>query len=405
LALAGLCLIGALTNLAIFDSVWFAILGSLLMLNIIICSLNRWRGIKLAIRGGTVKQKESFYAAGGNCTELSAMHVPLIDTVRMTERILKSRGYRVRTEIDEDNVYVAADKNRFFRIGTYLSHFSLILFVFAFITGGHFGFRESSFVVPVGDTREVGHNTGLALQLISFVDEYYDNGMPKDYRSQVILYKNGNEVKQAFIRVNHPLTYQGIRFYQAFFGPSAEIQVRQEETVIFHGNVPLDSTLLNGGNLRYVGLFDLQKDGIVVRLVSSAVNADDSMIPNGQLGVEVIQNNKQIGLKLMKLNDSQLIGGLEYTFLGESQYSGFQVSKDPTNSLIWIASILFTIGISAVLYFPYRYIWVLVKARSQKDSSLFIRSLPSRSFGNTSEMRALVNQIEKELQISEDKRT
>jgi cytochrome c biogenesis protein len=320
------------------------------------------------------------------------------------EPLLKARGYRVRSKMEENSVYIAADKNRYFRLGTYLSHFSLILFVFAFIAGSHFGFRSPNFEVPVGNTVEVGHNTGLELQLISFVDQYYDNGMPKDYRSQVVLYQNGQVVKQATVRVNHPLTYHGIRFYQAFFGPTAELQVRQAGTVIFNGKVPLDNSSESGGLLRYIGQFDLGQNGLEVRLISSAVNGSDSMIPAGQVGLEVLQSNQQIGLTLMQPNDPQTIGNLEFTYLGASQFSGFQVTKDPTNTVIWIASIFFIIGISVVFYFPYRHIWVLVQAHNQSDSLLFIRSLTTRSFNTTPEIDTFVNQLKKELRIPEGKR-
>ena len=357
----------------------------------------------MAVFGGLVKQKESFYTAGEDCIELSPTLVSTLEANKKIEKLLKARGYRVRSKIEENNAYIAADKNRFFRLGTYLSHLSLIIFVFAFIAGGHFGFRDPNFEVPVGNTAEVGHNTGLELKLISFVDQYYDNGMPKDYRSQVVLFQNGQMVKQATIRVNHPLTYDGIRFYQAYFGPTAKLQVRQAETVIFDGNVILDSTSTGGGLLRYIGQFDLQQNGLKVRLISSAVNGSDSMIPTGQVGLEVLQNNQQIGLTLIQPNDPQTIGNLEFTYLGASQFSGFQVTKDPTNSLIWIASILFIIGISAVLYFPYRHIWLLVQGSNQKKSALYIRSLPSRGFSQ-SEMSAFVNQIKEHLLIPEDKR-
>jgi len=402
LLIAGMSLIGTLTSLSIFDSIWFAIPGCLLMLNILICSLNRWKGIKLSVLGGPVQQKESFYNAGDNYIELPPIRISNSEVEKKIELLLKSRGYRVRSKTEDNNMYITADKNRYFRLGTYLSHFSLILFVFAFIGGSHFGFRIANLEVPVGSTAKVGQNSGLSLQLISFSDQYYNNGMPKDYRSQVVLYHNGQEVRQATIRVNHPLTYGGIRFYQAFFGPAAELQIQRNGSVIFDGEVPLDNTSVSGEAVRYLGVLDLQ-NGLKVRLISSAENIDDTMIPAGQLGLEVLQDGNQIGLTLMQKVTPQTIGNLEFTYNGESQFSGFQVSKDPTNTLIWVASILFIIGISAVLYFPYRHIWVLIQSGKQKTCSVTIRSLPSRSFGNTTEMSVFVTQIKHELQIPEDK--
>jgi hypothetical protein len=67
------------------------------------------------------------------------------------------------------------------------------------------------------------------------------------------------------------------------------------------------------------------------------------------------------------------------------------------NIFIWIASILFIIGICAVLYFPYRQVWVLSQPLGQGSSRLLIRTRAPRGFRDTSELKTLVNHIEKEL--------
>ncbi len=388
----------------VFRSPWFLIAGTLLMLNIFICSVNRWSSISLSLRGGAVKQRESFYTTGNTHARLSAILAPVAEAAMISEKVLRAQGYRICTESDENNIYIAADKNRYCRLGTYFSHFSLILFVLAFITGSYFGFRDSSFTVPVGTNREVGYDTGLSLQLTSFVDEYYDNGMPKDYRSQVILYENGQEVKQALIRVNHPLIHKGVRFYQAYFGRVVKMLVRDKNGQdIFNDNVPLDSSFDIQGYRYYEGFFDLPETGLSIRLISSAVNADAPIIPAGQLAVDVRQGSEQIDLRLVELGTPRVVGSLEFTFLEESKYSGFQVSQDPTNMLIWIASTLFIIGICTVLYFPYRQVWVLSQPLGQGNSRLVIRMLAPRSFNSTSELNNLANQMKKELTTYKNK--
>ncbi|MBI4234031.1 MAG: cytochrome c biogenesis protein ResB, partial [Chloroflexi bacterium] len=70
--------------------------------------------------------------------------------------------------------------------------------------------------------------TNLSLKLESIVDEYWPEGPPKDYRSQVVLYENGQEVQQGVLRVNHPMSYKGVRFYQSFFGQAVVTEVRDQ---------------------------------------------------------------------------------------------------------------------------------------------------------------------------------
>ena len=396
-------LLSSLRLFNVFSSIWFIITCTLLMLNILICSLNRWRSIRLSLRGGAVKQNENFYSTDNDNTyaELKDIKTTAAETAAISVKILKGKGYRTRTENDGNNSWIAADKNRYYRLGTYFSHFSLILFVLAFVGGSYFGFRDQSFTVPVGGIREIGHDTALSLKLVSFEDEYYDNGSPKDYRSEVILYENNKPVKQAIIQVNHPLLYKGTRFYQSYFGPAVKMNVRDENgNDIFNDNVPMDSSFDLEGVRRYEGFFDLHLPDASpsIRLISSAVNTNDDIIPPGYIAVDVSLENKQIDFKLIELGSPEVVGGLEFTFLEASEYSGFQVSQDPMSIIIWIASVLFVLGICAVLYFPYRQIWVLSQPLGQGNSSrLLIRMRSPRGFKSTSELKNIVNQIEKKL--------
>ena len=367
-------LLSTLSLFDVFNSPWFIIAGTLLMLNILVCSINRWSNISASLRGGAVRKNYAFYNVSDSCTELSTGNLPAEEAASITEEVMKTRGFRTRSTSDETGVYLAADKNRFFRLGTYVSHASLILFVLAFITGQYFGFENTHFTVAEGSVRSVGHDTDLSLQLISFVDEYYENDRPKDYRSDVILYENGAAIKQATIQVNHPLSYKGVRFYQSYFGPAVTLRVEDKDgRELFNDGVALDWSLPVQGYQHYEGYFDLPETGMTVRIIKSGSGAGSPMIPAGRVAVDIRVGNEQVGLKLLELGVPRTLSSLEFTYLDESQFSGFQVSKDPTNILIWIASSLFILGICAVLYFPHRQVWILVERSTRENGHLLIR--------------------------------
>ncbi len=390
LIIAGLSLLGALTPLNVFNSIYFAVPSVMLMFNVLICSLNRWKSINLILRRGEITQPESFYKTG---TELKGIRLPSSEAGKVTEKILLSHGYRVRKSTG-DSIHLAADKNRYFCLGTYLSHFSLILFVVAFLFGFHFGFRDTGFAVTEGETRQVGHDTNLSLKLVSFVYEQYDNGMPKDYRSQVVLYENGQQVREALIRVNYPLYYKGTRFYQSFFGTAAKMQIRDEKgQIVFDDGVSL--SMFPEDPRYYQGYFNLPEQGFTIRLIASSI-VDDPMIPAGKLAVGIIQKNQQINLKLVQQDTPTVINGLEFTFQEMLEYSGFQVSRDPTNALIWIASVLFIGGICSAFYFPHRQVWVLCRTEGE-GSRLQMRFLDRASFDATAELNNLIKEIESKL--------
>ena len=78
------------------------------------------------------------------------------------------------------------------------------------------------------------------MELDHFTDEYYLEGPPKDYSSELIIYDNGVEVKRGTVRVNSPMSYKGISFHQAFFGQTAVMDVKDETGAsIFSAGVPL----------------------------------------------------------------------------------------------------------------------------------------------------------------------
>ena len=390
LIIAALVLLGALTPLNIFNSIYFAVPGIMLMLNILVCSLNRWKSINLILRGGEIVQPESFYTTG---MEVKGIHLPASEAAAVTEKVLRARGYRVRKSTG-DAIHMAADKNHYFRLGTYLSHFSLILFVVAFLLGFHYGFRDTGFAVVDGQTKQVGHNTGLETKLISFTSQQYANGMPKDYSSRVILYEGGQQVKEALIRVNHPLYYKGTRFYQSFFGTAVKLLIHDGQgQTIFDDNVLLST---DSGNSQYSdGFVDLPGQGFTVRLINSSA-PNDTMIPAGDIAIGIIQQSQQISMKLVPLNTPIVINGLEFTFQGLPNYSGFQVSRDPTNAIIWIASGLFLAGICAVFYFPYRQLRVLFRTE-ENEGSLSLHAVGRSGSESNTEVNGIIKEIEKKL--------
>ena len=58
---------------------------------------------------------------------------------------------------------------------------------------------------------------GFELLCDNFTLTYYDTGMPKEYRSDLVVLENGKEKMRKSIVVNDPLEYKGFTFYQASY--------------------------------------------------------------------------------------------------------------------------------------------------------------------------------------------
>lgn len=399
LLLSGFSLLGTLIPSAnAFHSWWFLTAGALLMLNIIVCTLNRWGSIKLSLHGGKIVQQENFYTTGVDHIQIE-LAAGSDNLSQITARVLKQHGYRVRSEEQNGTAFIAADKHRFFRLGTFASHLSLVLFVLAYLLGSYFGFKDGNFVVAAGNTEQINHNTGLSVQLVSFTDEYYPDGTPKDYLSEVVVYQNGLPVTQGPVRVNHPLSYKGISIHQMYFGPAVTLQITQNGKTLYQGAIALSSLVNNQGLQRYVGYLDLP-GGYSLQIISSAVNVQDPVIPPGEIAVYVKQNGSQTGVDSLGKGISRDIGGLSFNYQGDTKFSGFLISRDPGNALVWIAAALFLLGIMAVFYFPYRQVWLFAQPQPDGSTRLFLRLGVSRGYNGAAELKALGADIQKQLSVN-----
>ena len=405
ITISGLSLLGAfLPDIDVFHSWWFLTVGAVLVLNIIVCSLNRWGNIAASIKGGPVRQQPGFYAGGGALSGATHAHAGPSAAAGTWESALRRKGYRVRVEKDRSTSYLAADKNCYFRLFTYVSHLSLVLIVIGYLVGGYLGFRDSSFTVTEGEVRAIGHGTGLSLKLVSFADEYYSDGTARDYRSDVVLYKNAQQVDEGVVRVNHPLTYGGVRIYQSYFGPAVRVSVADNATILYQGGIPLNRPILGGSVQGSGGTVDLPA-GLTILVFMPNPSVPDSTVPAGELGVIVLKDEQPVGQDTAQKGVPLSMGGVQFTYESDARFSGFQISHDPANAVIWIGSSLFILGVLLVFCFPYRQVWALFQSQPSGDSHVLVRLSMPRGYNGAGELRALIGSFERELPAGEQEKT
>ncbi|MBI4202922.1 MAG: cytochrome c biogenesis protein ResB [Chloroflexi bacterium] len=377
----------------VFDSILFIGTGFLLLLNILVCALNRWPGIWNSIAHNRVRMSQGFYTYAP--MKLTAAQPPA-QAAETLRRVLKKSRYRVVVSEEAGQYYLFCDRNRLAPLGTYLSHLGLILLVLAYISGQVMGWRHSEFIITEGETQEVGFGTGLSMTLEQFADEWWLSGPPKDYRSDVVIYDNGLEVKQGTIRVNHPLSYQGIRFFQSFYGTSAMMEVQDRDgTVLLQAGVPLAWEWKD----RRVGSVSIPEKDLVLWVVLPQAGAVDPLIKPGEVRLEVAREGSTtpIGIVNLSQGQPQEVAGLTYTFLRERPFTGLQVARDPALPLVWVAFTLMTVGMAMVFYFPHRRLWSAVGPRTEGGSALSFRGIVGKDNDFRQEMERLAEKAQQAL--------
>src|SRR4051794_347630 len=165
----------------VFHSLPFAFILGLLAVAIMICTLNRAPAMWISIAEPTVATTSGFL----NSAELQlrstkpANRDEVVNDLRVA---LEASHYRVLTAERNGDTHVYADRYRYGKLGTFPFHLALILVLVGGIVGSRYGFREKSFIVAEGASQDVGHNTGLSVQLVDFQDTYTELGQAHEYR-------------------------------------------------------------------------------------------------------------------------------------------------------------------------------------------------------------------------------
>ncbi|MBW2568821.1 MAG: cytochrome c biogenesis protein ResB, partial [Deltaproteobacteria bacterium] len=171
-----------------YHSWWFQFLLLMLVINVIVCSTNRFSALRKIIfvkdpsfdvsKFRNLSDKEEFTYSG------------LLEDLKRRYVSIVSRRFGYRKVEETDNGFcVFAEKGRWTRIGVYVVHFSVILLLIGALIGSFFGFA-GSVNIPEGKTisKIRLHNTGkvqalnFGIRCDSFNVKFYDSGAPSEYR-------------------------------------------------------------------------------------------------------------------------------------------------------------------------------------------------------------------------------
>lgn len=383
-----LALLGLFT---VFRSWWYQLLVVALLLSVGACSIHRWRVITREVFHPHVRVAATLFERPG--TDAANVAADGRTAASELRRILAARGQRVIAEEREGRVHLYADRHRYARFGSLVGHVSLAVLLVTAAVGSRVGWSDDGFVVPEGSTRDVGID-GLSVRVDSFVTESYPTGQPKDFRSEVVLLSDGAEVARKTVRVNDPLEHNGIRFYQSFFGPAAQLRVSDGG-----GNVVLDDGVALAWRTdgdRPVGYVRLARQDVTAYVIAPSTGGKgDALISPGEMRLEIYQGASDRPVKMETIAQGEGIqaAGLTFTFVREQQFTGLRVARDPTLPLIWLSSSLLVLGMTAVLCFPSRRLWALVTP-SATGSRVAVLTVGRRDVTQAEEIKQILGQLE-----------
>ncbi|SFM61291.1 cytochrome c biogenesis protein ResB [Thermodesulforhabdus norvegica] len=389
----------------VYHSLWFRAVLAALALNLILCTLERLPGtLRLWSHKETNITPERIKKFGLFETIASTRNFD--DTLEESKRTLSERfGGRLDAVYRQDNLTgFSLSKGKLSLFTVYGIHASIILILFGALIGSILGFR-GIMNIPEGEAERIvrifGKDRAIRLpyeiKCEKFTVEFYPQGTPKEYRSEVVVLENQREVARAHIRVNEPFTYRGITFYQASYG-----SILEEAAVTFRDETGGQSYRVVLGMNRSAPLGDT---GIVAHLVDFR---EDFSGFGPALGIVLTGQGKEpegswILARFPKFHGNRInnfrvvVEEMKTRF-----YTGLQVKRDPGVGIVIAGFCAFALFLLATYLWSYKRIWVVVEERNP-GSVVYIAARSSKNtLAFESEFRELVSSLRERLETRED---
>lgn len=388
----------------VFHSVPFMLMLGILTIAITVCTINRAPGIWRTIDKPTITTTRGFIR-NAEISANATLAEPVDTAVESYAAALGKKRYRVLSERQGDAVHLYADKNRWAKLATFPFHLALILMLIGGIVGARYGFKENEFIIPEGSVREVGHGTGLSVKLEQFNDSWREDGSPASYQSDLILYKNGEQVKEESITVNNPMTYGTTTFYQTSFGQAVQMRVSDAGgNVLYDDSTELGIYRSTMNPDAPAGVISLPQLGIQLNVIgpdddrANAPMLDTLNLLSGQMYVQMreIGPNASSAMPdtILDQGRPQQLGNYTIEFVREKRYTLLQVARNPGVPIFWTAAFLLVGGLFATFYFPHRRIRAIFDNSGPDGATqLVMAPLAKRDWSGQKDFRNVVEAL------------
>jgi len=370
------------SKLGLFDmyhSWWFVACLSLLALNITACTMDRYRGIMAGMRKKNRILDEKLSKSLQNLTTIRYA-LPL-DAVEKKMVELAGKGFPgkpVVTTAEDGGSHYFFEKGKYSRLAFFMTHLSILIIFLGAMVGSFFGYKgyvnifEGEAVSQVETRAGKIQKLNFQVKCNTFHAEFYPGGAPMDYRSDLSIVQNGKEVVRKTIRVNDPLTFEGVTFYQSSYGG-------QPDQVVIDV-VNRDGSLKGTVTAPFGRMVDIP--GVADKM-ETVDYKEHYHLPDGSEGGRALdvhiypeKGGEAEAWLLMDHPDYDKQRGGDYYFrvkeLKLKKYTGLQVNKDPGEILVWLGSILLIAGIMIAFFMSHKKLWISLRTDNKGRSELTI---------------------------------
>ena len=367
----------------VFHTWWFLTLLGLVSLSIVLVSIDRfpnaWRFYARPYR----KTDSHFRAALQNKVELPISNVE--DGLNAAERALKKSGWPVERIDDRIEPSLYSERHRFSVMAVYIVHASLLLIFAGGIIDGIFGYSGFMALQKGETSNKIELRTGGTKQIPFSVkcngagQENYADGSPKRWWSNLAVVENGRDTQTKEIVVNDPLIHNGLRFYQASFGPTGKLDGLKVAVTRNAGGdtreiaLPMNQAVELAPNTT-VTLAEFIPD-FFIRDNQIFKKSDDPVNPAFRLQVKNAAGDTKLWMFPAYNGAAQgdNVGyKLEYRDMQMGYFTGLEVSHEPGQWLVWAGCLLMGAGLFVAFYMVHMRAWVTATQDARGNLVLWV---------------------------------
>ncbi|MBW1734693.1 MAG: cytochrome c biogenesis protein ResB [Deltaproteobacteria bacterium] len=400
----------ALDFFNMYQSLWFRVLIGFLAMNLIVCSLDRFAGTwrRFTARPEPDRKRpfehlppaQTFLARGRRDEMVAGVN-----------RLLGSRYRKLRKKEAGTGHFFYGERGGYSLFGVYLVHTSVLLILVGSLVGSFFGFDayvnilegEQTGTVRLRRTMEP-LKLGFQVRCNRFNVEFYDNGSPKEYRSDLSFLVDGKVVAEKSVLVNHPVEFMGVTFYQANYGKAPGKRVHLNVSSGSAGSgathmdveqgkpVPLPG---GGGTFQVVDMRgDIMNMGPAVLI---SVKPDQGRPVEFWVFKHWEMVRKMLPEPMRKSPKFDPAGFKPYTFYLEAletrYYTGLQANRDPGVPVVWAGCFLMIAGLFITFFLSHKRIWVRLR-ETGKGMEISVAGMSNKNpVGLQREVEGLVDDL------------
>jgi len=327
---------------------------------LVTCSLKRFRITWRFFSHPQERLEDPQWKALSESRRFSQKGLPAENLPRYQEVL--SRVFSPPRTLEEARVHhLFAEKGKLSRLGVYFIHLSVLVILAGALIGSFLGFRGNMNIVERETADRVGLRSegqvqplGFSVRLDKFNVFFYPSGAPKEFKSTLTILEGDRPVLTEPVRVNHPLTYKGISFYQSSYGiagvEKAALAIKDRDSgkeVTIPAQMGTRTEVPGSSTAFLLTQFipDFQGMGPALQMIFFEPNRPHE-------NFWVLQNHPEFA-------DRQP-GRYSFTIqeIEPKYYSGLQVTKDPGVWVVWVGCFLMMGGFFMTFLLSHRRVWV-----------------------------------------------